>query len=134
WSALHMYAAAMGRKWNRVYGGRNAQPPNFERASWIAYRSAMASARASHAGSTSALAVERAAVRSALEVARQTEASSPAETPSVWSMMSGADRAGFLDEAIFIHLLDAELAVEYPEFRKKNGPRLASYLETLLMQ
>lgn len=134
WSALQMYAAALGRKWNRVYGGRTAEPPSFERASWIAYRSAMASARASHGGSTSALAVERAAVKSALEVARQAEGSSPAGTRSFWSMMARAERSGFLDEAIFIHLLDAELAVEYPEFRRTNGTRLASYLETMLMQ
>jgi len=32
-----------------------------------------------------------------------------------------------------MHLLDAELAAEYPEFRKNNASRLASYLETILM-
>ena len=131
WSALQIYATSMGRKWNRVYGGRTAEPPGVERASWIAYRSALASTPASHGGS--ALAVERAAVRSALEVARQAAASSPAGARSFWSMMSRAERAGFLDEAIFMHLLDAELAAEYPEFRKNNASRLASYLETILM-
>ena len=48
-------------------------------------------------------------------------------------MMARAYQAGFLDEAIFIHLLNAELAAEYPAFREENAERLASYLKTVIL-
>ena len=48
-------------------------------------------------------------------------------------MMARADDAGFLDEAIFLHMLDAPLAAEYPAFREKNAERLAAYLETVIL-
>jgi len=49
-------------------------------------------------------------------------------------MMARADGAGFLDEAIFIHMLNAELATEYPAFREANAERLASYLKTVILR
>jgi hypothetical protein len=33
-----------------------------------------------------------------------------------------------------MHLLDPALATEYPAFREKNAERLASYLETMMLQ
>jgi hypothetical protein len=47
-------------------------------------------------------------------------------------MMGRALHAGFLDEAIFLHMLDAPLAAEYPAFRDKNASRLTEYLETVI--
>ncbi len=133
WSALRTYATAMGRKWNRVYGNRKTELKSVDGASWGAYKAAKASVSATQEGATSALAVERAAVRSALEAAR-TMPDGTKGAGSFWSMMSRAERAGYLDEAIFIHMLDSDLAAEYPQFREKNAQRLASYLETVIME
>lgn len=119
WSALKMYATAMDRKWNRVYGDRNAGAP------WAAYGAAKAHARDA-SPPASALAIEREAVKAAL---RSSTGSEP-----FWSMMARAERAGFLDEAIFIHLLDASLVAEYPGFRERNAERLAAYLHTVILR
>jgi len=127
WSALKTYATAFGRGWNRVYGDRRSEPGNADAAAWSAYRSAKAAARA-RPGTKSALAIERQAVKAALNV---TASKRPGP---FWSMMARADRAGFLDEAIFIHLLDAALAAEYPAFRVRNAERLASYVETVILR
>ncbi len=134
WMALRLYATAMGRKWNRVYGNRKAEPRTADGALWVAYQNAKGRERGAQEGATSALAVERAAVRSALEAAHETEAGATSGPGPFWSMMSRADRAGFLDEAIFIHMLDSELAAEYPMFRENHAPRLAAYLETVIME
>jgi hypothetical protein len=48
-------------------------------------------------------------------------------------MMARAERAGFLDEAIFIHMLDENSAAEYPAFREKHAERLVAYLETVIL-
>ena len=47
-------------------------------------------------------------------------------------MMDRAERAGFLDEAIYLHLLDEELVPGYREHREKNRERLVRYVETVL--
>jgi tetratricopeptide (TPR) repeat protein len=133
WSALRTYAAAMGRKWNRVYGTGKAQPGNADEAAWVAYRAAKANAREAHPEPASALEIEREAVKTALKTVRETEAGAPKTQGSFWSMMARADDAGFLDEAIFIHMLDAALAAEYPAFREKHAARLSSYLETVVL-
>ena len=125
WSGLRTYATAMGRKWNRTYGDRRAEPANADGASWVAYRAAKAKAREAHLEAASALAIEREAVKAALGASK--------EPGPFWSMMARAERAGFLDEAIFIHMLGAELAAEYPAFREENAERLTSYLETVIL-
>lgn len=125
WSALRGYATAMDWKWNRVYGDRRGKPGDADGASWVAYEAAKTNARNAHPGPTSALAIEREAVKTSL---RASKGLGP-----FWSMMARAERADFLDEAIFIHLLDAELAAEYPAFRAENAERLASYLETVIL-
>jgi hypothetical protein len=48
-------------------------------------------------------------------------------------MMARAERAGFLDEAIFIHMLDENSAAEYPAFRETHAERLVAYLETVIL-
>jgi tetratricopeptide (TPR) repeat protein len=131
WSALRLYGTALGRKWRRVYGNRGAEPRGADAAAWVAYLNAKADGRE---GSMSALAVERAAVKSALAAARATEPGPSKVTGPFWAMMARAEQAGYLDEAIFIHLLDAGLAGEYPAFREKHAQRLATYLETMIME
>jgi tetratricopeptide (TPR) repeat protein len=134
WSALRAYDAALGRKWNRVYGTRKAAPGNKDAAAWAAYDAAKVKARTAHPESASALETERAAVRAALKIARAAGPGASPDAGSFWSMMARAEGAGFLDEAIFMHLLDPALATEYPTFREKNAERLASYLETMMLQ
>jgi tetratricopeptide (TPR) repeat protein len=133
WSALRTYAAALGRKWNRVYGTGKATPGNPDAAVWVAYRAAKAEARDAHTEAASALAIEREAVRTALKTARESDASAATKPGPFWSMMERADEAGFLDEAIFMHMLDAALAAEYPAYREQHADRLSSYLETVVL-
>ncbi|MDP9120687.1 MAG: tetratricopeptide repeat protein [Acidobacteriota bacterium] len=49
-----------------------------------------------------------------------------------WDMMARADRAGFLDESIFVHLLDRDLLAEYRAFCDGSRDRLVRYVETIL--
>jgi tetratricopeptide (TPR) repeat protein len=123
WSALRAYATAMGYTWKRVYGDRKPAPGNADGAAWKIYAAAKSKAR--ERGDASALAVEREAVKAALGTAPQ---------GPFWSMLARADRAGFLDEAIFFHLLDTALASEYPTFRETKAERLRSYLETVILR
>lgn len=133
WSALRAYAEAMGRKWNRVYGTSKAAPGNGDAAAWHAYGVAKAHARDAEREQASALTIEREAVKTALKTAREAEGSASKAPGPFWSMMARAEEAGFLDEAIFMHMLDAELAAEYPAFREKNADKLSSYLETVVL-
>ncbi len=40
-------------------------------------------------------------------------------------MMARADKAGFLDEAIYLHLIEA--------YREKSAAKLTAYLETVIV-
>ena len=131
WSALRTYATAMGRRWNRVYGVKKADPGNADGALWIAYGAVKANVLKADPKPASALAIEHEAVRTALQAAREKEAS--AEQGGFWSMMARAEHAGFLKEAILIHMLDESLAAEYPAFREKNAERLVAYLEQVVL-
>lgn len=133
WSSLREYVAAMGQKWNRVYGDRNARAGRGDEAAWAAYGTARDNPRDGQPGPASALTTERAAVKAALKKARESKAGVAKGPGPFWSMMVRADDAGFLDEAIFLHMLDAGLAAEYPAFREKNAERLAAYLETVIL-
>lgn len=82
---------------------------------------------------------QRAAVVAALEVLGEVgaevdgKAVEPKKEPGrFWSMMKRAQDAGFLDEAIYVHLLDEGLAPEYVAFRKDRSERLVEYLETVI--
>ena len=130
WSALRLYGTELGRKWKRVYGSRRAEPRGADAAGWVAYLNAKAGARSG----SSALAIERAAVKSALAAARNTEPGPSTVTGPFWGMIARAERAGYLDEAIFLHLFDGALASEYPDFREKHAERLATYLETMILE
>lgn len=81
----------------------------------------------------SALEIERDAARAALAVARESPAADADAAHPFWSMMDRADKAGYLDEAIFLHMLDGPLAAEYPAFRDAHEGRLVSYIETVIV-
>jgi len=81
----------------------------------------------------SALEIAREAVKVALQIARELAAGESSKPSAFWSMMTRAQDGGFLDEAIFLHMLDAPLAAEYPAFRDKNAERLVTYLDTLIV-
>ena len=125
WSALRGYASALGFSWKRVYGDRRPVAGNADGAAWTAYLAMKAAAREAPAGSASALAIERKAVKAALEAA---------PPGPFWSMLSRAEGAGYLDEAIFLHLLDPALAAEYPAFREEHAEQLAAYVETVILR
>jgi tetratricopeptide (TPR) repeat protein len=134
WSAFRSYADATGRKWRRVYGKSRPETGDADAAAWRAYSEAKANPRDARPGPASALAVKREAVKIALKTARESDAGASKGLGPFWSMMARAEDTGFLDEAIFIHMLDAELAPEYPSFREANAERLASYLETVVLE
>jgi tetratricopeptide (TPR) repeat protein len=81
----------------------------------------------------SALEIERESVKSALQIAREVEAGSGDKPGPFWSMMARAEKGGYLDEAIFLHMLDAPLAAEYGAFREKNSERMVTYIDTLIV-
>ena len=66
-----------------------------------------------------------------MKAALKTSSSAPGP---FWSMLARAEEGGYLDEAIFLHLLDAALAEEYPTYREKHGERLTSYVEALILR
>jgi hypothetical protein len=80
----------------------------------------------------SALELDRLAVRHTLKAVQEMTTDPPSKPAPFWAMMMRADKAGFLDEAIFLHMLDASLAKEYPVFRDKNAAKLVEYLETMI--
>lgn len=135
WSALKTYATAMGRTWLRVYRDKTAiatgPEPDPDGLSWLAYR--VAKAGRVDPKATSALAIERHAVSTALAETREVAAKASRKPGPFWEMMARAESAGFLDEAIFLHMLDAPLAAEYPAFREQNVERLVAYLETVVV-
>lgn len=56
---------------------------------------------------------------------------SPAN-PGFWEQMQAAKEAGYLDEAIFVHMIDADLAPEYASYRDAHRDRLVGYMRTLV--
>lgn len=104
--------------------------PQATGASWLAYalaKAAPAAATPHGAAPPTALAREREAVRTVLDIRRE----KPDDEP-FWQMMDRADRAGFLDEAIFLHLPAPDLLEEYRAYRDAHRERLVKYVETVL--
>lgn len=78
----------------------------------------------------SRLALERAAVRKALLVLARPRRKAP---PSFWGNIRQASEAGLLDAAIFLTMMDRELAAEYPAYRETHGEDLVRFVETILV-
>jgi tetratricopeptide (TPR) repeat protein len=134
WASLRLLAEGTGRGWDRVYATKAAVSSagimgkgGSDDALWMLY--SMAKVSILKGKGPSALEAERYASQTALALLKDGAA---ARAP-FWSMIARAQDAGYLDEAIFLHMLDAPLAADYPAFREKNGARLAEYLETLIV-
>ena len=78
----------------------------------------------------SRLDLERAAVRKALLVLPRPRRKAP---PSFWGNVRRADEAGLLDAAIFLSMMDRELAAEYPAYREAHRAELVRFVETILV-
>ena len=78
----------------------------------------------------SRLALERAAVRKALQVVRTPRRKAPA---AFWGNLLLARKAELLDAAIFLTMMDRELAAEYPAYREAHGEELVRFVETVLV-
>lgn len=117
------------KKGKKAKGKKGSDDPATDSDAWTYYGIFKASALG---GSTSALEIEHAAVAMTLEAVRERGEPSSASAP-FWSMMDRAERAGYLDEAIFLHMLDEPLAKEYPAFRDGHRDRLTAYLENVVV-
>jgi len=84
------------------------------------------------AGVGTALQREEKRVDEALILYDKLTSEKPGVNSDFWRHMFDARRAGFLTEAIFINLIDRNLAFEYVTYRDDNWKRLAEYIETLI--
>lgn len=57
----------------------------------------------------------------------------PKANAPFWSLMQRAEKAGYLDEAIFLHMLGEDLVPEYKAFRERSRDRLMAYLLTVVV-
>ncbi|MCB9793066.1 MAG: tetratricopeptide repeat protein [Alphaproteobacteria bacterium] len=76
---------------------------------------------------------ERAAVRQVLMFVRQSADQLPDEDLALWALLAQADAEGYLDEAIFVLLLDEDLLPEFLEYRERNLDRLVRYVRRYLV-
>ena len=75
---------------------------------------------------------ERRIMGRALDFAGGEIAKDPVKNSKAFRFFANAQKDGYLDEAIFINLLNKELAPEYVTYREKNRDRLVRYVETML--
>lgn len=88
--------------------------------------------RALRPDAATALDRDRARLEVALDFGEKIAKESPAKDSRLRRVFDAARRQGFLDEAIFVHLLDERLAREYPAFRERRFERLVKYLSTFV--
>lgn len=75
---------------------------------------------------------ERLRVAEILSIRDAVVARSPEAESSFWRHIATARVAGFLDEAIYLNLLDAELVPEYVAYRAEQPDRLVRYMREQL--
>ncbi|MBI4489173.1 MAG: tetratricopeptide repeat protein [Deltaproteobacteria bacterium] len=75
---------------------------------------------------------ERQRVEKNLAYCRFVIAKDPSKDSKIFRIIEDAQKAGFLTEAIFIHLMDKRIADEYIQFRKKHRDRLVEYIKTMV--
>lgn len=90
---------------------------------------ALLSCTADPAGGTP-FAQERARVDGVLR--SRSAATQSSAAPGFWDNIQAAKDAGFLDEAIYVNLLDAALAPEYATYRNAHRDRLVDYMKKLV--
>lgn len=84
---------------------------------------------AHQSGTGTPLQVERVAVRSVLEMLGQSPFAEDAPPElALWRALAIADSDGYIDEAIFVLLLDESLVPEFLEYRQVNFQRLQDYI------
>ncbi|MCB9742619.1 MAG: tetratricopeptide repeat protein [Alphaproteobacteria bacterium] len=105
------------------------QAPGFRGGIGLLY----ATAKVSAGDTLSPLQRERAAVRQVLVFVRQSAAELPDEDLAIWALLAQADAEGYLDEAIFVLLLDEDLLPEFLEYRDRNLERLVRYVRSYLV-
>lgn len=148
WASLRNLAEASGRDYLRLYREKATVavfpeedrteltiPPGVDDASemaWIAYLTVRAAAideRGLDVPDPDRLASERHAVEETLKILEEVSASDPeAEQDPFWVQIARARDAGFLDEAIFLHLLEADLVPAYLDARAEGADRLVTYV------
>lgn len=103
--------------------------PDADRQAWMSYGLAL---QYDETAGKSALQVERDRVDTALRSHGMPVAGSSGAARSFWDRMAEAKEAGYLDEAIFVHLIDKPMAAEYAAFRDRNRQRLVEYIEKMV--
>ncbi|HET9298874.1 MAG TPA: tetratricopeptide repeat protein [Candidatus Polarisedimenticolaceae bacterium] len=93
---------------------------------WMTY--SFAKALAVSEAKKSPLEIEREAIDGALQSAKESKAGGM----PFWAMLLRAKEAGFLEEAMYLHLMDAQLAEPYRRCREAHADRLLAYLTTVL--
>ena len=78
------------------------------------------------------LTMEQKRVELVLGFYAENRTASGATASAFWDAIEVAKTAGFLDEAIYVHLIDQSMAAEYAEFRQTHRDRLARYMKTLV--
>lgn len=128
WETLRDHSVGRSTAWNRVLPeAAGVARTDREGVAWRRYQAAC---RAEE--NESAFAAQRRAVRSALETWRRLGGRDLDAPRTFWEMMSRAESAGYLDEAIFLHLMDAPLVADYLPYRDRQRTRLVAYIETLI--
>lgn len=78
--------------------------------------------------SLSPLERERYLLACSLDVYGRMTSKDPAPRAVFWDTVDKAQQAGLTDEAIYIHLMDGELAPSYASYRAQNTSRLIDYV------
>ncbi len=75
---------------------------------------------------------EKVLIADALDLYRNYVQDHPDVTSAFWGQMQTAVEAGFEVEAIYIHLMDRDLAPSYVEYRAEHHDRLIAYISELV--
>ncbi len=75
---------------------------------------------------------DRARVKENLDFQRHLIEKDPSKRSKITDVVEEAVQKGYLDEAIFLCLIDARLAREYIDYRDKNRERLLEYIASIL--
>ncbi|HEY2988259.1 MAG TPA: hypothetical protein VGL11_11080 [Candidatus Binatia bacterium] len=156
WEQLRERASARGRGWRRAVNRRpvvqldsrgesqvslpagtdlNSPETNFWLGLGLVEASELKQAAKQPGGARdnrSALVKDRERVRENLDFQHHQIAKDPSKRSRITDLMEEAAAAGYLDEAIFLCLVDARLAPEYVAYREKNGERLLDYIAKIL--
>src|SRR5262249_33651783 len=75
---------------------------------------------------------ERLRVPRLLEVYRQKRVERPATRNPVWDLLAESEERGYLDEAIYLLLMDPDLVADYRAYRNTATDRLVAYLDDVV--